>query len=172
MKDSSKKKHMCFVVDKGRYAVQLSSVREVVGLPAVTSLPGQADGLRGLINLRGQVIPIFDLATRLRVGQAVRNGAKIEGDGDRAKPTVIITELDGLSAGLIVDDVQEVFGVTPTEIDRTVETITSLNQIGIAGAIKTVNSGLVVLLDLEAVLAPLRPTLQAAHQPAGTSEAA
>jgi chemotaxis signal transduction protein len=86
------------------YAIPVTHVREVLEIGEITPLPGSGEHVLGLRNLRGQVVPVFDLATLLQTG-------------DRGEPaSVCVAELDGSVAGLAVDEVTDVAGV-PDEGD-------------------------------------------------------
>lgn len=87
-----------FNLGKEEYAVDISYAQEIIRIPEFTKLPNVPSFIEGIINLRGKVIPVFDLKKRFDIDQTER------GSDSR----LLILELDGMTAGIIVDDVSEV----------------------------------------------------------------
>jgi purine-binding chemotaxis protein CheW len=83
---------------KEEYAVDISYAQEIIRIPEFTKLPNVPSFIEGIINLRGKVIPVFDLKKRFDIDQTER------GSDSR----LLILEMDGMTAGIIVDDVSEV----------------------------------------------------------------
>ena len=103
--------YLSFFVGGGEYAVDILLVREIIPYGEVTRLPRVPEFVRGLINLRGAVVPVVDLALRLGLPQLPRN----------KRSCVVITELelDGehMRIGLIADDVNQVIELAPDDIE-------------------------------------------------------
>jgi chemotaxis signal transduction protein len=96
--------HVHVRLGREAYAIPVTHVREVLEIGEITPLPGSGDHVLGLRNLRGQVLPVFDLAALLQTGE-------------RGEPaSVCVAELDGSVAGLAVDEVTDVAGL-PDEGD-------------------------------------------------------
>ncbi len=83
------------------FAIPLAAVREVVAMPALSGLPGAPRHIKGLLNLRGELIPVFDLAGRLNVTTAARPEDQL----------LIICELEGHALAVCVDDGEEVVDI-------------------------------------------------------------
>lgn len=104
--ESQQTQFLTFMLDKEVYGIQIDHVREIVGLQPITKLPRTPDYMKGIINLRGQIIPVMDFRIRLK------------------KPTInytdrtciIIIDTDNLHAGLIVDQVSEVLNIDANNI--------------------------------------------------------
>jgi purine-binding chemotaxis protein CheW len=92
---------LVFDVSGRRYAVESRSVREIVGSPAATRIPGAPAWVRGLINLRGQLVIQVDLVHRL-TGSPARS----------ATGSTVVVESDERLLGLVVDDVHDVQALT------------------------------------------------------------
>ncbi len=94
--------HLTFALGQEHYALEVSRVREVVAFPGVTRIPRTPEYLRGIINLRGGVVPVVDLRVKLSMSAAERG----------VDTCVIVTELclaDGPAVvGLLADAVEEV----------------------------------------------------------------
>ena len=88
--------HVRLRMGRERYAVPIENVLEVAELGVLSALPGAGAAVLGVRNLRGQVLPVFDLARVLAVA------------GDAAPPRVVVTEHEGRLAGLAVDEVTDV----------------------------------------------------------------
>ena len=88
--------HVRLRVGRERYAVPIENVLEVAELGSLSALPGDGAGVLGVRNLRGQVLPIFDLARVLAI------------PADAAQPRVVVAEHAGRLAGLAVDEVTDV----------------------------------------------------------------
>lgn len=89
------------VVEVGpeRYAVDVSAVREIKPLAGVTPLPGLPSFWRGLVNLRGNLVPVLDLATYLALPPAREPGAE---------PKLVFVAAEGIDVALVVDAVREI----------------------------------------------------------------
>ncbi len=102
---------LTFSVDKESFAVEVEHVREVLEKTTITRVPKTPDYMRGVINIRGNVVPIIDL--RLKLGLPV-----IE---DTVDTCIIVTEIeleDGVMVlGLLVDSVDEVVEIKPEDIE-------------------------------------------------------
>ena len=99
-------KFLSFMVGSECFAVPLLKVREVIGMPEVTAIPQAPNHVVGIINLRGQIITIFDLRSRLN--------ASTKGD----QPTVIICEMPFGQMGMIVDLVSSVLSAESEQISE------------------------------------------------------
>jgi chemotaxis signal transduction protein len=88
--------HVRLRVGRERYAVPIENVLEVAELGSLSALPGAGAAVLGVRNLRGQVLPVFDLARVLAI------------TGDAALPRVVVAEHEGRLAGLAVDEVTDV----------------------------------------------------------------
>jgi len=92
-----------FLIGKQRFAVDIMRVREIVRPSAITPVPKSPFGMEGLIDLRGEVLPLFDL--RLRFDLKARASIKLP------KARFLITRVGGRQLGLAVDHVLEVIDV-------------------------------------------------------------
>ena len=102
---------VCFRVGKETYGVDIFLVREIVKAQEITSVPGASEYVLGIINLRGKIISVVDLAQRLGLGKA-----KI----DRAS-RILVVDLDGFTAGFLVDAATEVLKLAPESIEAAPE---------------------------------------------------
>jgi len=96
-----------FRIGDETFGVRIGSVREIVRVPEITSVPNAQDTIEGVINLRGKIIPVIDL--RKRFGQA-----EIQSD---KKNRILVVELEGKLVGLIVNSASEVLKIPPSDIE-------------------------------------------------------
>ncbi len=96
--DMTRDRYLCFTLGEQSFAVPITVVREIVEMQEITAVPHMPDYLRGVVNLRGQIIPIIDL--RLRLGLEFR-------EYDRRTCIVIVAHEDK-QVGLVVDRMDEV----------------------------------------------------------------
>ncbi len=104
--DTQKDKFMTFRLGREEYGLAIEHVTEIVGMQRITEVPDLPDFIRGVINLRGQVIPVIDVRARFRMEPRPYD--------DRT--CVIVIQVAGLTVGLIVDAVNEVVTIPETQI--------------------------------------------------------
>lgn len=92
---------LSFRVADQEYSVDIMSVREIRGWTRATSLPHAPDYVRGVINLRGSVLPVVDLATRLG----------IEAGDPNERSVIIVVDVGGRTVGLRVDAVSDILSI-------------------------------------------------------------
>lgn len=139
-------KYLAFCLNEKNYAFSILKVNEVIVLPEITPMPKTPPYLRGVINLRGQIIPIIDL--RLALGLE-----EVQYD----KQTCIVIVKMKLSegeklVGFIVDSVSEVFEIQATDIESPPNYGERLDDDFLSG-IGKVRDKIVMLLDIDKILA-------------------
>ncbi len=83
------------------YAMDISFAQEIIRIPPLTKIPNAPPFLEGVFNLRGKVLPVFDLKKRFKLDETERG----------IDSRLLIINLDGMMAGIIVDDVSEVMKI-------------------------------------------------------------
>ncbi len=119
------------------YAIPLLMVREVISIPETTPIPKAPKHFVGLMNLRGQVISIVDLRTKLN----------IKPDEKSVDNAVIIVDFDGMNIGVVVDSINRVLVFGSDEIQEMPELESQVKSDYILGVYKK-DHGLTVLLDV------------------------
>ncbi len=99
--DSLKDKYLTFKIADEDYAVEVKYVIEIIGVQKITQLPDMQDFLKGVINLRGKVIPVIDIRLRFRLEEIEY--------GNRT--CIIVVSFDETYFGIIVDTVSEVVDI-------------------------------------------------------------
>jgi purine-binding chemotaxis protein CheW len=137
--------YLTFDLDSELFAVEVRSVREVLDSSTVTKVPRMPDYVRGVINLRGSVVPVVDL--RLKFGMEV-----VE---DSVDTCIIVMDVafegESMVVGGLADSVKEVFDIEPGQIEPPPRIGTSLNTDFIRGIGKH-NDQFVIILDIDKVL--------------------
>lgn len=104
--DTQKEKYLTFSLGKEDYGIEIKYITEIIGIQAITQVPELPDYVKGIINLRGKIIPVMDV--RLRFGKEAMEYS------DRT--CIIVVDIMNISAGLIVDRVSEVLSIPDHEI--------------------------------------------------------
>ena len=141
-------KYLTFALHRESYGIEVLKIREIIRLTDITTVPQMPAYVRGVINLRGKIIPVMDL--RLRFGFPSMESTE--------RTCIIVVQVRGREAkttqmGLIVDGVEEVLNIGAADIEETpdfgaaVTTDYILGMAKIKGAVKT-------LLAIDRVLAP------------------
>lgn len=134
---------LSFRVGGQDYSVDIMSVREIRGSAKATSLPHAPTYVKGVINLRGTVLPIVDLASRL--------GLVNEGDNERN--VIIVVDLGGRTVGLMVDAVSDILAIPSEELQAPPE-VSVDDARTFVSALTVVDNRMIRVLDLEAVMPP------------------
>lgn len=100
-------KFLTFLIDGESYGLDIRHVTEIIGMHAITRVPDVPDYVRGIINLRGKVIPVMDV--RARFGMNAR-------DYD-ARTCIIVIHVRDTDIGLVVDTVSEVIDIAEVDIE-------------------------------------------------------
>jgi len=139
-------KYLSFVLGNEEYSLEILKVREIIGLIDVTSLPQTPDYIKGVINLRGKIIPVVELRTRFGLESIAYTDATC----------IIVVEVEStdgelLHMGVIVDTVSEVLSINSSEFEPAPKFATSVNTDYILG-IGKVKEKTIILLDINKVL--------------------
>jgi purine-binding chemotaxis protein CheW len=121
----------------------IDRVREIVLVPDITPVPESGDVVRGIINLRGKILPVLDLGQRLGVSRAPR---------DRSGRIVVVEQAADHLLGLLVDDASEVLRITEGAVSPPPELLSGILGAGVRSVARC-EERLILLLDLETVLA-------------------
>ena len=138
-------KYLTFSLANEEYGLGILKVKEIIGMMPITSVPGTPQFVKGVINLRGQVIPVIDLRMRFRINAADYT--------DRT--CIVVVEIESedriIRVGIVVDSVSEVLNIKSGDIDDTPMFGTTMNTDYILGMAK-MQGGVKILLDIDRVL--------------------
>jgi purine-binding chemotaxis protein CheW len=138
-------KYLTFRISNDEYGLEIMKVQEIIGMMPVTQVPRVPDYVRGVINLRGRIIPTIDLRSKFG----------LERIPDTQKTCIIVVEIrsakGAVNVGIVVDEVAEVLDVAKHEVDQAPDFGNSLNMDFILG-VGIVKDGVKILLDVDKVL--------------------
>lgn len=138
-------KFLSFITEGGVYAVSISRIKEIIEYEIVTRVPLVPNYIRGVINLRGSVVPVIDLSARL--------GKRCSEVGKRSCIIIIEVSYEGesIDLGLSVDAVNEVFDIKGDAIEKAPAFGASIRE-DFINAMGRMDDGFVILLDIDTVL--------------------
>lgn len=139
--DKRSGKYLTFVLGNEDYGLDILRVREIIGVMEVTAVPQTPTFVKGVINLRGKVIPVIDL--RLKFGMEERELTK--------ETCIIVVDVQNTLMGIIVDTVNEVLDISDGQIEDPPRFGTNVDTDFILGMGKIENH-VKILLDIEKVL--------------------
>ncbi len=141
---SNSEQHLVVVrLDREYYGVPIEQVHEIIRMQQVTRIPRAPAFVEGVINLRGQVIPVVDLRRRFGLPET---------DG-RGTERIVVVELDGSRVGMVVDAVVEVLRV-PEGAVVPPEELLAASEVAFLRGVAKQEETLILLLDLVRVLDP------------------
>ncbi len=145
-KGANLEKYLTFRLGNEEFGIKILKIKEIIGLIDITPMPQAPEFVKGVINLRGKIIPVIDL--RLRFG--------MESKEYDEKTCIIVVEIlisDSQTTfiGIVVDSVSEVINISSKDIEMPPQFGTSVNIEFISGIAKVKNK-VVLLLDIDKVL--------------------
>jgi purine-binding chemotaxis protein CheW len=138
-------KYLTFSLAGEEYGIGILKIREIIGMMPITSVPETPHFVKGVINLRGKVIPVIDLRTRFSMAEI--------GYSERTCIIVVETQVPGklVAIGIVVDAVSEVLNIKAEDIEDPPAFGVKLNTDYILGMAK-MGKGVKLLLDIDRVL--------------------
>ncbi len=133
------KKYFSFEADHQYFAVPIEAVNRIIGIQEITTIPKQPNYLKGVINLRGQIVPIVDFRLRMGLAETVYN----------ERTTIIVTELDNMFIGYIVDDVDEVLTIAENKVSILSESKKEINENELIWGYYKIDKKIIKLLDFD-----------------------
>ncbi len=140
--ESGKSNLISFEVDGETYGVDITSVREIRAWSGATVLPNTAEFVRGVMNLRGAVIPIIDLRARFGRGQTETTATHV----------VVVVDIDGKWVGLLVDAVSDIVDIADSQIQPAADFAVTQDESGVLLGVAAVEERMIALINTEALL--------------------
>ncbi len=138
-------KYLTFTLAEEEYGIGILKIKEIIGMMPITSVPKTPEFVKGVINLRGKVIPVIDL--RLRFGMEELDYTE--------RTCIIVVEIEGQTGiiliGIVVDAVSEVLNIKGEDMENTPTFGGNLDTQYILGMAK-MEGGVKILLDIDRVL--------------------
>ena len=139
--DDNASKYLNLLLENENYGIKISYVIEIIGLQKITPLPEVPDFVKGVINLRGKIIPVLDVRLRFNLPEKDYT--------DRT--CIIVVNVEDNLAGLVVDQVSEVIKIPDTEIQPATNLVGNTRHQFIKGLGK-VSDSVKILLDINKLL--------------------
>lgn len=130
-----------FVIGEELYGVDVTSVQEIIGMTQITHMPNSVSFMKGVINLRGSVVPVIDMRMKFRMKEKEYDAFTV----------IIIVEVRERLVGMIVDSVSDVVKVPLNSIQDTPHFTSKIQTDFIAG-IGQIEENLIIMLDVDAVM--------------------
>lgn len=130
-----------FRIGEETFGVRIGSVREIVRVPEITTVPNAQETIEGVINLRGKIIPVVDLRKRFSRGEITAD----------KKNRILVVELENKLVGLIVNSASEVLKIPPSEIESPGSVFADGESSYVTGVGK-LKGRLIILLDINKLL--------------------
>ena len=131
-----------FAIGDDQYGVDIMAVREIKGWTSITPLPRQPEYMRGVLNLRGVMVPIIDL--RCRFGQGLTDATPVH--------IVLVVQIANTTVGLLADRVLDIISIDAAQI-RPVPRVSLDARVDFLSGLITVEDTMIALIDLDQLLA-------------------
>ncbi|MDR2530478.1 MAG: chemotaxis protein CheW [Oscillospiraceae bacterium] len=140
--ESMRGKYLCFRVSDGDFGIEINYVTEIMKMQDITPVPNTNGYVKGIINMRGTLVPVIDMRTRF--GQGAINYSE--------RTCIIVLSMDGVEIGLIVDEIQEVMEIENSVVQTPPATVSP--EFGSANFVKAIgypNSTIIQILDINKI---------------------
>jgi len=135
------KQFVAFNLGSELYGIPITQVQEIIQKPQITRLPQMPDFIKGVVNLRGKIVPVMDLRTRFNMPIGA----------EESMVRIIVAQLGKQAVGLVVDSVKGVSNLGEETIEPLPATVRSVDKEYLEGVGK-LQDGIIILLNLEKVL--------------------
>jgi purine-binding chemotaxis protein CheW len=143
-KRAAQDEFMTFVLGRMSYAIELPKIREILTYPElVTTLPNTSDWVKGLINLRGEVVPIMDIRVKFQTGE-------IKYDDNTA--VIAIATDDNRMIGIVVDKVDDVQKIDQNTLVPVTDMGSAIPSKYLKGFVRLEDNKMLVVMDIDAVV--------------------
>jgi len=144
VKDSTivnNEQYVTFIIGEENYGVNILKVQEIIGMTRITKVPNMLDYMKGVINLRGKVIPVIDMRLKFNMPEKEYDDITV----------ILIVEVNDREVGMIVDSVSDVMEIIVSSVQDTPQFHASIDTNYIKG-IGNVGEMLIILLDVNGIM--------------------
>jgi purine-binding chemotaxis protein CheW len=139
--DTQKDMYLTFRLAQEEYGIEIRYVTEIIGIQKITEVPDTEEFVKGVINLRGKIIPVIDVRVRFHL--------EPKPYGDRT--CIIVVDMNGSAIGLIVDEVCEVVNIPEANVSEAPRTSKGTNSRFIQG-IGKIDDAVKIILNINRLL--------------------
>jgi len=140
-RDISGQEYLAFTLGKEEYGIDILKVQEIRGYETVTRIANSPDFIKGVVNLRGIIVPIVDMRIKFQLGEPTYDQFTV----------VIILNVAGRVVGMVVDSVSDVTTLSPEQIKPAPEMGTALNTDYLIG-LGTIDQRMLILVDIDKLM--------------------
>ena len=133
--------YLTFILGSEEYGIEILKVQEIRSYETVTKIANTPEFIKGVINLRGNIVPIIDLRMRFKLSTAEYNDTTV----------VIILNLSNRTMGIVVDGVSDVIGLTSAQISPVPELVSNIDTKYLLG-LGTADNRMLILVDIEQLM--------------------
>ncbi|HZW25706.1 MAG TPA: chemotaxis protein CheW [Gallionella sp.] len=139
--DADNRELLTFTLGNEEYGIDILKVQEIRGYDAVTTIANSPDFIKGVINLRGIIVPIVDMRIKFNLGNVTYNNLTV----------VIILNVANRVVGMVVDGVSDVIALTPDQLKAAPEFSGTMDTQYITG-LGTVDDRMIIIVDIEKLM--------------------
>jgi purine-binding chemotaxis protein CheW len=139
--DSTGNEFLAFTLGKEEYGIDILKVQEIRGYEAVTRIANSPDFIKGVVNLRGIIVPIVDMRIKFQLGEPTYDQFTV----------VIILNISGRVVGMVVDSVSDVITLGPEQIKPAPEMGTTFDSDYLIG-LGTLDERMLILVDIDKLM--------------------
>ena len=139
--DIAGQEFLAFTLGKEEYGIHILKVQEIRGYETVTRIANSPDFIKGVVNLRGIIVPIVDMRIKFNLGTPTYDQFTV----------VIILNINGRVVGMVVDSVSDVITLSPEQIKPAPEMGTALNTDYLIG-LGTIDQRMLILVDIDRLM--------------------
>lgn len=140
-RDIAGQEFLAFTLGKEEYGIDILKVQEIRGYETVTRIANAPDFIKGVVNLRGIIVPIVDMRIKFHLGEPTYDQFTV----------VIILNISGRVVGMVVDSVSDVITLSPEQIKPAPEMGTALNTDYLIG-LGTIDQRMLILVDIDRLM--------------------
>ena len=139
--EQSAGEYLTFILGNEEYGIEILKVQEIRSYEAVTRIANTPDFIKGVVNLRGNIVPIVDLRMRFKLSHAEYNDTTV----------VIILNLNNHTMGIVVDGVSDVLQLSSAQISPVPELVSNIDTKYLLG-LGSVEERMLILVDIEQLM--------------------
>jgi purine-binding chemotaxis protein CheW len=136
--------YVVFALNEQTYGIEINKIKEVLSYRNITPIPHVKEFVKGIINLRGIILPVFDLREKFRLPSVEYTMFHV----------IIVVELSGRTMGVIVDEITDVLEIHPEDFQTTEYMPPGLCKEFLKGVGKKGDNMMIILLDMDRLLSP------------------
>jgi len=139
--DTQKDRYLTFHLASEDYGIEICHVTEIIGIQTITKLPDMPGFIKGVINLRGKVIPVMDVRARFKLPDRDYN----------ERTCIIVVDINETTVGLVVDEVSEVMDIPEPQVEPPPKTA-GREKNGFIQGVGKVDKGVKIILNVGQLL--------------------